>query len=61
MAGRTVNISEQVRITSKLRESDWMFEIQAVAEVKHVNPALVAETDEQGFGGPKDCSSKYSH
>ena len=23
---------------------------QAVAEVKHVNPALVAETDEQGFG-----------
>ena len=45
-AGRAANISEQVRI--------------AVVEAAHVNPALMAETDEQGIDDTKDCPRKSS-
>ena len=60
MATRAANVGEQMRISSKLRGEGLAVRVQAVAEEKHVDPALLAETDEQGFGGPKDCSSKYS-
>ena len=48
-AGRAANIGEQVRISSKLRGEGLAVQVQAVAEVRHVDLALMAETDEQGF------------